>query len=777
MMNLRISLESSLTQVKCVPNSQLQLLYSRNTEIDVTGTFSERLSSNEDDPDHPRTGDFPQSPLFAFSPLVSENNNDTVSPPYTEGSSNDVCAEHMDPTRESSFCGTNTEYESAQDTNEPPSQLASRNSVSPSCSAFSCAAEDIARPQKRSATDADLDDFESDSEVIKSKDVHENIASNKRNDETPVKSPWRSSKLPVLSASKSKHTHKPSPVPRPMHNLEITTENSEQSNIEMAPTTLTYSTPCISKVCSPQLLSVELEEALKTESEQAGTETDMWRYETLTTTSVLETPMSPHSMPDIAESKPVEKPEMIIVDDYLVLHCAKNLPPGVFKITITASIFIPYGNQTGWSDIQIQGLPRTGGGNSGILLFLMPDDHGLEIRTTNLKRSKIVENCLIAEFASPGDLIIPVRRCDKKFYGVVKDYTVDQEIRAHNVLSPARNEITLTRYDALCSLRLHDRCIWAESCCVFLFLDGGPEGSFRSELGLERDGLKMIHLTGGDDAAIGVSRVQVTCSPKDLEIFCVSWVTNAPSRGLACWLPRIHSVSSNACERSRDHLRRALTEIIADNSSQSSELGTDYDMAVEENEASSLEQILEEKEAENTPGNPGWEPHVQKRQDHRALPLEMESGRVNFARFIEPLLVLVVCFAVLACTLKVSLHSDDGCLVYSNSSMTAPLPLSTQVSKEVISGRAESDWYAFTGLFHLFHQNSDNHDPGSVPFFGKLMYRHSDGEAADEKEGSFGENDKQTIETEEETDQPSSTHVPFRDRIDYWLGWRGPTEL
>ncbi|KAF4169526.1 hypothetical protein CNMCM6936_007509 [Aspergillus lentulus] len=266
----------------------------------------------------------------------------------------------------------------------------------------------------------------------------------------------------------------------------------------------------------------------------------------------------------------MSEPKLEFKNGILFIQNPENVRPAIYKFAVTVSVLLEKDKSKGWSNLVIPGLPRMRAGESGFFLFQIPENHGLEFRTTNLQRYKIVENCFFAEFVNHGDLVVPLRVCDQKFYGIVKDFTVDQEIRAdYRVIASANHKgkgiqpDVMIDYTAMCSLRLHNRCFWAEKCCFFLRLDGGPDGRFHCRLEPQETGLQMISLEN-EGIPVGVSYLQVVCSPKELDMFGVTWKVKLPGQQAVNWLPRIYPVSSTTCESNRNDLRQIFTELEAE---------------------------------------------------------------------------------------------------------------------------------------------------------------------------------------------------------------------
>ncbi|OGM42700.1 hypothetical protein ABOM_008980 [Aspergillus bombycis] len=261
------------------------------------------------------------------------------------------------------------------------------------------------------------------------------------------------------------------------------------------------------------------------------------------------------------------EPDFNMIDDILFVQHPENVRAGIYKVVVTFSIALLGDTPNDWYDLVIPGLPKLAMGESGFILFLIPHKYGVEFRTTYLRRFRMVEDCLFAEFMNKRDLVIPMRSFDQRNYGILKDFVVNQEIEARPSLSPISEYNKHTqphlsvRYHAICSLRLHKRCFWAEKCCFFLDLDGGPEGFFQCRLQPPDTSLQVVYIPNSSPYSIGVSHLQIICSPRDLEMFCISWLVNMPFPARN-WLPRIYPGSTtNANERDRSQLRATFTRL------------------------------------------------------------------------------------------------------------------------------------------------------------------------------------------------------------------------
>ncbi|GAD94443.1 conserved hypothetical protein [Paecilomyces variotii No. 5] len=262
-------------------------------------------------------------------------------------------------------------------------------------------------------------------------------------------------------------------------------------------------------------------------------------------------------------------PKIFVSEDYLFFRNPINALPGPYKIILTASIMMPTRGSRdtkGWHELVISGLPRCRGGDSGFFLFQVPEEVGLELRTTNLCRFDIVEDCFCAEFI--GDLVIPFRRCSSKYYGTIRSFTVDYDIQTE--IAPGHSGISLT-YHAVCSLKTHNFCYISQKCTFPIHIEGGPAGKFKCKLEPQQADIPSFHLETHDGHPTGVSQVEVVCPPRDLKLFVLSWTLNIPKRS-SIWLPRIHRALSGSYARESDYLRSGISRtIVSTNQYQGSE--------------------------------------------------------------------------------------------------------------------------------------------------------------------------------------------------------------
>ncbi|SPB50480.1 hypothetical protein CAN33_002345 [Aspergillus niger] len=473
---------------------------------------------------------------------------------------------------------------------------------------------------------------------------------------------------------------------------------------------------------------------------------------------------SPQSHDDESRADVHCEPVFDINRGILIVKNPSNVQPEHYKLIVTISVSLRQRKQSGWNDLVIQGLPKLVPGEYGYLLFLMPEEYGLEFRTTNLQRHKIVENCFLGEFSYTGDLVIPVRRCERKFYGVVKDFTVHQEIRAEYALASVKVESPpelQATYHAVCSVRLHNRCFWAETCCLILSIDGGPDSVFRSKLDSQESGLKMIHIPARENVGIGSAYLQIVCSPRDLELFCVNWTVRLPGHHAISWLPRIYPAFSSPSDRVRHHLRRTFEKVEAVSLSRI-ERSRGYEMG--------------EPEIDDSKEPAGIRDAIAIVADLPATDKQPMNNSANIPRsenVIQKMRLVFICAIYVLGTILA---------FWLNNTVIDAVASPTKATSTVANMDAESLNMSQPTAVH-WHSYTSQPD------------RSWEGNSKDEPTPgvsiSVEANEEVTMDTETtKPDQESTRSAPagprslespqaeqeltFRDRVDYWLGWRGP---
>ncbi|KAJ5627352.1 hypothetical protein N7528_004779 [Penicillium herquei] len=233
-------------------------------------------------------------------------------------------------------------------------------------------------------------------------------------------------------------------------------------------------------------------------------------------------------------------PRVVNEDGLVSISCPHNLRPTKYKVTITLLTSLEKGTPRGWLNFILTGLPRLQNNDTGYLYFWTPQGQGLEIRTTDLKRYTLVEGCMMGQFSIFERLVIPVRPCDGRFYGFLKDFKVTQTIRTDMVDGEDPQKI-IVKYHVVCTVELIQRSFWAEKCGVTLYVYGGPEGEFSCHLHEPRDRFQTIDLNVLPNNRVGISEIQLICSPSNLEAFAITWETRLPRKNASAWMPRVLS--------------------------------------------------------------------------------------------------------------------------------------------------------------------------------------------------------------------------------------------
>ncbi|KAL2862860.1 uncharacterized protein BJX67DRAFT_385215 [Aspergillus lucknowensis] len=866
--NLRISLE-----VKCAPNTQLQLLDARGSDILFVGAFTECVSKGGYHAGNRREDDAPKSPLFGFSPLGGDGAYDIDPIPGVQarsGSTQLPGPHSISQDDDKQAGGGKYIRHYCEDPNAELSLIGptSQSPLISPCSGFR-KPENSTKSRKRSATDADLTDSgpdnETDSggvltEIINRRNRQASAARLNAGDKSPKrtitsptslkkpqtkrvpglafpneneyptslskstgpgqKTPERlgSPRLSVFEAKHSqKHSQKRSKIPRPTFTQESRPSESLASSIALEGNAGLQVQDVSNEHAVAYGATIESITELKSGVNSSNQATDSV---TIGMDFSSERPLSPASSKnletqfDVSDAcgedttllpsrvqtvegssrhqeheaegyEPSSLPEVKIVEGLIVLDNSQRVHPATFRVTITASIYLSFPNEKGWSDLMIPGLPRTGNGRSGFFLFLMPVRHGLELRTTNMKRAKMVENCFIAEFVNAGNLVLPMRRCDRDFCGDITDFTVDQEIVAHCVVKQS----TIRRvdgpkfelkYHAMCSVRLHNRCFWAERCCILLYLDGGPEGVFHCDLSTQKGGLKKIHILAGEYAEIGVSCIRVICSPRDLESLCVTWVTSGTGREAAYWLPRIYPASSVSREWSRDSLRLALYDMLNESNDFFADFPARRPECESEGESEGDHFELAPEDVRHSLGNisssrPAFKVQILSRMD-RAVQLHLIRWARSPIYFLKWTLIGVLFLAFLGI----------GSFILARSSHPCPTPSALLLDQVRLEVPEPADRISLFGPPNE-SMDSDGVGMGQGMTAGGLNvlrmlsgYRANGYDSAQPRASMWKEGEHSEPElgvgkgVGDEVNAKSQFSV--RDRIDYWLGWTGPLE-
>ncbi|KAL6238137.1 hypothetical protein BDW75DRAFT_247810 [Aspergillus navahoensis] len=864
--NIRISLE-----VKCVPNTQLQLLSLRGPGIFFEESFIERLSHVGDDTDYAM--DTPQSPLFGFSPLARDVNRDTgllfdgcssgiPENPPTSGENEQVLAASESAQIDSGA----HDFEATLGSPSPLTPTTRRRSDS-----LVSEAESFTRSRKRSATDAELPDSGSDVDDALDgvlKDIsnrkvrqmswvepespggrgtgslssgllglrHRGLASPRSpkklspkktgptkipgliipNENASLRSPNKSTgtgasftgklRSPGKSTPKGKQPQKSSFIPMPA--------SGSLDASETSPSTIFANTAVgfhltnrgaledqASATAGPQIQSIN-ETQVRFQipnNAPAATERPNGQLSSpasfrklgaaLERTSVKFSDTSSKTRccyiprnfgessrlqecTDVEQPEPSDQPEVAVINGLLILRNSERVLPGKFKVTITAARFIFYPNEQGWSNLEIPGIPRTGNGRIGVLLFLMPAHHGLEIRTTNVNRATIVEDCLVAEFVNPGNLVIPLRRCSRESCGEVGDFTVDQEIISQSIVRVAATSgrssqsVIQMRCHAVCSVRLYNRCFWSKRCIIPLHVDGGPSGFFYCDLTSQQRTMKTICISSRAGTKIGVSRIRVVCSPRDIDRLYLRWTIEFPSRRAAYWAPRIYSAFLTSHELSQHTLRYDLLEVLNDPSYLFSGIeATEMDCDSSEIALRYKDFELATDDVSEDAGSIPSQPAAASSVSWSRQTAEMQGG-LNLNHLLKRVLVGVLCLALL--------RFSYVTLPYFRfrmppSSMQAPLEVPQQ-TKQI------SLFYSWETLSKDYQEGVGDHDSSTVlNRLAKDRYAAiaADGEEA-ETHVNDGEQNARRVEVKVGVEERAEPSVSLRDRIDYWLGWTGP---
>lgn len=232
-----------------------------------------------------------------------------------------------------------------------------------------------------------------------------------------------------------------------------------------------------------------------------------------------------------------------------------RMTPAAYQVKITLSVPLQ-DSRPGWRELVVTGLPRLPPDEHGYVYFVIPQEVGLEFRTSHLRRYKIVEGCLMGQMLISSRLILPLRPCHSNFFGYLNDFNVGQEIDME-ILSD-NDSFRVVRYHATCSINLINTDFWAERCGLWLYIHGGPQGDFCCSM--QKPGFQDVNLRHpGNGIGIGVSRVEILACRSNLDKFAITWEVRIV-KGSPIRMPRIRSNEYNEAGF-EDELREEPTQV------------------------------------------------------------------------------------------------------------------------------------------------------------------------------------------------------------------------
>lgn len=239
---------------------------------------------------------------------------------------------------------------------------------------------------------------------------------------------------------------------------------------------------------------------------------------------------------------PITGPELVLINGVFHIRSTHDLCPAAYEVSVTFLLPLQRGRPRGWWELIVPGLPRLARNEHGYVYFRTPPGQGMEFRTTYFKRYNLVESCLMAQFSIPSKLVIPLRPCEARFYGFLKDFKITQAIRAEVVKCEDNDSaFHIVKYHAICSIDLLQRDFWAKECGFYIWIHGGPEGKWVTVLPDIGRRFETINLNTKTPDLIGVSELQVICNPSHLGMFVLAWIVKVPRGRTTLWMPRIRA--------------------------------------------------------------------------------------------------------------------------------------------------------------------------------------------------------------------------------------------
>ncbi|THC88791.1 hypothetical protein EYZ11_011758 [Aspergillus tanneri] len=428
-------------------------------------------------------------------------------------------------------------------------------------------------------------------------------------------------------------------------------------------------------------------------------------------------------------------PSLALVSGNILVGFPSDAERARYRIELHCHVYVDEDYLRGWSTVRMPGLPNLRAGETGAFRFLLPEGRGLEFRTLDLLRCTRVEDFLFAEFKTR-DLVIPMRVCGRKFYGFLKEFALGQQV---TVSSDSENDGP-AKYYAMCSVRLDRRYVCSEKCSFSFCLDGGPEGSFYCELEPQVTGLQVIQIPTQDAACTGISRIQIICAPKDLEVFC-----------LTC-----HG------EWNREHLQEAFTAL-REKGFFSTKKEHDAQPTRHDTQPTQLHVTAHASHQHSTTS----EPLSPAEEGARPVIRNLIKAAI-FSIFIS--VFTSIFFTILEKTnTMISICLYDNQFAINITTVDQTLDNGSQGHfGESIFQNSHSDLCSHESFSSLLkHDQLEVNDTGS-DIESERQLQVPDGGT----EPIIGSLDKQVNMEDDGMVRPTS--VSMRDKVDYWLGWRGP---
>jgi hypothetical protein len=417
--------------------------------------------------------------------------------------------------------------------------------------------------------------------------------------------------------------------------------------------------------------------------------------------------------------------QLIIIEDTLYVQTSPTILPATYQLSISVSIQVKQGSKDWW-ELALAGLPRLRPDEYGYLYFLTPRGQGMEFRTTVFKRSKVVDNCLIAQFLVSPRFVIPFRTCDAQFYGFLKDFKVNQLIQFEVKEDDNDPLCYVVKYRALCSIELIQRDFWAEKCSFYLYVHGGPDGEYTSNLKSNATGFQTIKLDPRPNTGFNNSQVLITCSRSNLSMFVLAWEVRLPYHAAVSWMPQIKTTSEVSEAEMKLRLEYAQAEPESDE--------------VVEAKTVEVQKGVSQRESVVT--------FVEPNKPHRAV-----QGLWTLWAIVSFLFQLITILASFTIIYSCTWRNGAGFLSQLNGDFSLVCPHLVSVNDmPVVTVNFTEEW-PVTETFQL-----EDFEPEPV--------------------------ESETVQPETVQPEPVQskiqpaifTPLSLRDRIDYLLGWRGPIE-
>lgn len=245
---------------------------------------------------------------------------------------------------------------------------------------------------------------------------------------------------------------------------------------------------------------------------------------------------------DVVSSELKVMPYTETIDGASTIVFPGNVIQEPFTIHIFAKSDFDHVDNKGWREFMFPGFDTLAGRQKGTFLFKFAEDRKpFQFNTNALPWASIDTRSLLAEFDLSQGITLPVHMLNSQTHTLLDGFTIDSTIKSTYRLSHSSKNCFTIEYTATCTFTVTRQDFWAERCCFYILLEGGPWGRFDYSLD-EHD----WHVRLDSEQRVGIwdTEIKVSCPFEDIgKPFDISWVVDLEGFPAKSWVPRIRPIS------------------------------------------------------------------------------------------------------------------------------------------------------------------------------------------------------------------------------------------